>query len=89
MEGPDPSGAVTKTKETTEWKDADTRVFTMYAPDGTTPMMRISVQAKEVSPSLARPTPRRARDLPFRRPSESPTAGPGRAAGPRARDPCS
>ena len=36
MEGPDPSGAVAKTKETTEWKDADNRVFTMYAPDGKT-----------------------------------------------------
>jgi len=47
MEGPDPAGGVVKTKETTEWKDADTRVFTMYGPDGTTPMMRISYQRRK------------------------------------------
>jgi hypothetical protein len=38
MEGPDPSGAVVKTKQKTEWKDADTRVFTMYGPDGSVSM---------------------------------------------------
>lgn len=42
MEGPDPSGQVTKTKETTEWKADGTRVFTMYAPDGASPTMRIT-----------------------------------------------
>ena len=47
MEGPDPSGQVTKTKETTEWKDADTRVFTMYAPDGQTVGMRISYKRRK------------------------------------------
>jgi hypothetical protein len=47
MEGPDPSGAVTKTRETTEWKDADTRVFTMYAPDGKTVGMRISYKRRK------------------------------------------
>ena len=47
MEGPGPDGTLTKTKETTEWKDADTRVFTMYAPDGTTPMMRISYKRRK------------------------------------------
>ena len=47
MEGPDPSGQVTKTKETTEWKDADTRVFTMYAPDGTTVGMRITYKRRK------------------------------------------
>ena len=36
MEGPDMSGKMTRMKETTEWKDADTKVFTMYmaGPDG-------------------------------------------------------
>lgn len=47
MEGPDPTGAVTKTKETTVWTDADTRVFTMYAPDGATPIMRISYKRRK------------------------------------------
>jgi hypothetical protein len=47
MEGPDPSGAVTKTKATTEWKDADTRVFTMYAPDGQTVGMRITYKRRK------------------------------------------
>ena len=47
MEGPDPSGQVTKTKETTEWKDADNRVFTMFAPDGKTVSMRISYKRRK------------------------------------------
>jgi len=47
MEGPDPSGVVTKIKETTEWKDADTRVFTMYAPDGKTVSMRITYKRRK------------------------------------------
>lgn len=47
MEGTGPDGVLAKTKETTEWKDADTRVFTMYAPDGTTPMMRISYRRRK------------------------------------------
>jgi hypothetical protein len=42
MDGPDQTGVVTKTKETTQWKDADTRVFTMYAPDGKAVAMRIT-----------------------------------------------
>jgi hypothetical protein len=50
MEGPDPSGQVTKTKQTTEWKDADTRVFTMFAPDGATPMMRITYKRRTGKP---------------------------------------
>lgn len=32
MEGPDMMGRIVKTKSVTEWKDADTRVFTMYMP---------------------------------------------------------
>jgi Protein of unknown function (DUF1579) len=32
MEGPDMSGKVVKMKAVTEWKDADTRVFTLYQP---------------------------------------------------------
>jgi hypothetical protein len=46
MEGPDPSGQVTKTKETTEWKADGTRVFTMYNPDGKTVGMRITYKRK-------------------------------------------
>jgi hypothetical protein len=35
-EGPDMTGKVVKMRETTEWKDADTRVFTIWStgPDG-------------------------------------------------------
>ena len=47
MEGPDPSGAVTKTKATTQWKDADTRVFTMYGRDGQTVAMRITYKRRK------------------------------------------
>jgi hypothetical protein len=51
MEGPDPSGGRTKTRETTEWKDAATRVFTMYgppAPDGKEPVvMRITYKRRK------------------------------------------
>jgi hypothetical protein len=47
MEGVGPDGAMTKTKQTTEWTDADTRVFTMYAPDGATPMMKISYKRRK------------------------------------------
>lgn len=47
MEGPDPSGAVAKTKATTEWKDADTRIFTMYGPDGKTVGMRITYKRRK------------------------------------------
>jgi hypothetical protein len=47
MDGPDPTGVVTKTKETTEWKDADTRVFTMYAPDGKAPLMKITYKRRK------------------------------------------
>jgi hypothetical protein len=47
MEGPDPSGQTAKTKETTEWKDADTRVFTMYGPDGQSVGMRITYRRRK------------------------------------------
>ena len=47
MEGPGPDGAVMKMKETTEWKDPDTRVFTMYAPDGQTVSMRITYKRRK------------------------------------------
>ena len=47
MEGPDPSGTVARTKQTTEWKDADTRVFTMYGPDGKTAGMRITYNRRK------------------------------------------
>src|SRR5262249_23101341 len=32
MEGPDMTGKVVKMRAVTEWKDADTRVFTLYQP---------------------------------------------------------
>jgi hypothetical protein len=38
MEGPDMTGATVKMKGTTEHKDANTRVFSMYNPDGTVGM---------------------------------------------------
>lgn len=47
MEGPDPSGQVVKTKSVTEWTDADTRVFTMYAPDGQSVSMRITYKRRK------------------------------------------
>lgn len=50
MEGPDQTGAVVKTKSVTEWKDADTRVFTMYAPgpDGKeVPGLRITYKRRK------------------------------------------
>ena len=50
MEGPDMNGQVSKMKEVTEQKDADTRVFTMYAtgPDGKeAPAMRISYKRRK------------------------------------------
>ena len=47
MDGPDPSGVVTKTKETTEWKDADNRVFTMFGPDGKSVSMRITYRRRK------------------------------------------
>ncbi|OFV88549.1 MAG: hypothetical protein A2V74_02670 [Acidobacteria bacterium RBG_16_70_10] len=54
IEGPDLSGKVTKTRETEEWKDADTRVFTMYGPagaDGKEPVaMRISYKRRPAAP---------------------------------------
>jgi hypothetical protein len=51
MEGPDPSGQTAKMRETTEWKDADNRVFTMYGPpgpDGKEPVaMRITYKRRK------------------------------------------
>ena len=32
MEGPDMSGKIVKSRSVSEWKDANTRVFTMFAP---------------------------------------------------------
>lgn len=32
MEGPDMTGRIVKTKAVTEWKDADTRIFTLFMP---------------------------------------------------------
>lgn len=45
MEGPDMTGKMMRARSVSEWKDANTRVFTMYAPgpDGKeAPMMRIT-----------------------------------------------
>jgi Protein of unknown function (DUF1579) len=50
MEGTDPSGAVTKMKEVTEWKDADNRLFTLYVPmpDGKEfPVMKITYKRRK------------------------------------------
>jgi Protein of unknown function (DUF1579) len=50
MEGTDPSGAVTKMKEVTEWKDADNRLFTLYMPmpDGKEfPVMKITYKRRK------------------------------------------
>lgn len=49
MEGPDMTGKVVKTKAVSEYKDANTKVFTMYAigPDGKeVPSMKISYKRK-------------------------------------------
>ncbi len=50
VEGPDLTGKVTKMKDTTEWKDADTKVFTMYmaGPDGKEfPTMKITYKRRK------------------------------------------
>ncbi len=47
MEGRGPDGTIAKTRETTEWKDPDTRVFTMYGPDGKSVMMRITYERRK------------------------------------------
>lgn len=50
MEGPDETGKMTKMKMVSEWKDADTRVFTMYmkGPDGKeAPSMRITYKRRK------------------------------------------
>lgn len=50
FESPDPSGKMMKMKAVTEYKDADTRVFTMSAegPDGKlTPTMRITYKRRK------------------------------------------
>ncbi len=50
FEGPDMTGKTTKMKETVEWKDGETRVFTMYAtgPDGKeAPSMRITYKRRK------------------------------------------
>lgn len=46
MEGPDMTGAIVKMKGVTEYKGADTRVFTMYGPDGA-PGMKITYTRKK------------------------------------------
>ena len=51
MEGPDMTGKISKMKTVTDWKDADTRVFTMYNPAGPdgkeTPGMRITYKRRK------------------------------------------
>jgi hypothetical protein len=50
MEGPDMSGKMMKMKEVTEWRDPDTRVFTMYmtGTDGKdAPAMRITYKRRK------------------------------------------
>jgi hypothetical protein len=45
MEGPGPDGKPMKCKAVTEWKDADTKVFTMYM--GEAPTMRITYKRRK------------------------------------------
>jgi uncharacterized protein DUF1579 len=50
MEGPDATGKTMKMNQTTEWKDADTRVFTLFVPgpDGKDiPNMRITYKRRK------------------------------------------
>jgi hypothetical protein len=50
MEAPDPTGKLTKSKHTTEWRDADTRVFNMFmtAPDGKEyPVLKITYKRQK------------------------------------------
>ena len=50
MEGTDPTGALSKMKEITEWKDADNRIFTLYMPlpDGKEiPVMKITYKRRK------------------------------------------
>jgi uncharacterized protein DUF1579 len=50
MEGPDMTGKIMKMNQTTEWKDADTRVFTISVPgpDGKDiPSMRITYKRRK------------------------------------------
>jgi hypothetical protein len=50
MEGPGPTGDIVKMKQVVEWKDADTRVFTMHMPlpDGTEfPGLKISYKRRK------------------------------------------
>jgi len=50
IEGPDPSGKITKMRAVTEWKDPDTRVFTIYGtgPDGKeAPGLRITYKRRK------------------------------------------
>ena len=47
VEGPDMSGKISKMKEVSEWKDADTRVFSMYNEGKDTPSMRITYKRRK------------------------------------------
>jgi len=50
MEGPDMTGKTVKMKQTTEWKDADTRIFTMFSPgpEGKeVPIMKITYKRRK------------------------------------------
>ncbi len=50
MEGTDAAGTPTKSKQIAEWKDADTRLFTMYVnlPDGNEfPVMKITYKRRK------------------------------------------
>jgi hypothetical protein len=46
MEGPDMTGKISKMKAISEWKDDDTRVFTMYDEGKEQPSMRITYKRK-------------------------------------------
>lgn len=47
IDGPGPDGKPARMKQVSEWKDPDTRVFTMYPPNGNDPMMRITYKRQK------------------------------------------
>jgi hypothetical protein len=54
VEGPGPDGTMMKMRSTSEWKDANTRVFTMYSPAGQgEEFAMLKITYKRRSPSAA------------------------------------
>jgi hypothetical protein len=54
LEGPGPDGTMMKMRSTSEWKDDNTRVFTMYSPPGQgEEFAMLKITYKRRSPSVA------------------------------------